>query len=110
MKNIYFQILLSICFYCLAIEHVNSSDTDGAVESNKRDGLLGESRVYHYYSDEKDNPAWRKDIITADGPGLSNLRDRQGVLASKQASVAIEVATSNLQQMAVLFSHVQQNH
>lgn len=61
---------------------------------------MDRSTTYNYYSEEKDNPAWKKDIITADGPGLTNLRDRQGVLASKQATIAIEIAASNLQAVA----------
>lgn len=52
--------------------------------------------VYNYFSEEKDNPAWQKDIITADGENYSNLRDRQGVIAAKQEAIAIEVAASNL--------------
>lgn len=62
------------------------------------------STVYDYYSEEKVNPAWEKDIITADGPNHTNLRDRKGVLVSKQSAVALSIAVSNLTKVAEAYN------
>lgn len=55
----------------------------------------GSSVTYNYYSEEEDNPTWLKDIITAGGENYSVLYDRQGVLATKQNTVALDIAVSN---------------
>lgn len=62
------------------------------------------STVYDYYSEEFMSPTWEKDIITADGPNFSNLRDRQGALAARQATVAEAVAVSNITKVAQAYN------
>lgn len=65
-------------------------------------GQLDSTRatVYDYYSEEKEVPAWEKDIITADGINFANLRDRRKALASKQSTIALGIAISNLTKVA----------
>ena len=60
---------------------------------------------YNYFSEVKDNPAWMKDVITAEGDDFGTLKDRQGVLAPKQSAVALEIATSNLTEVAQAYSN-----
>lgn len=60
--------------------------------------------IFDYYSEEKVCPAWEKDIISADGVNYSNLRDRKGVLASKQSAIALGVAVSNLTKVAEAYN------
>ena len=52
--------------------------------------------TYNYFSEEKDNPAWVKDVITAEGEGYGILKDKQGVLAPAQEAAALEYANQNL--------------
>ena len=82
------------CFIAICLGSLMAAPTAfGQLESTR-------STVYDYYSEEKVNPAWEKDIITADGPNHSNLRDRKGALASKQSAVALGIAISNLTKVA----------
>ena len=82
------------CFIAICLGSLMAAPTAfGQLESTR-------STVYDYYSEEKENPAWEKDIITADGPNHSNLRDRKGALASKQSAVALGIAISNLTKVA----------
>ena len=74
-------------------------DSHGQLESSTR------STVYDYYSEEFLSPAWEKNIITADGPDFSNLRDRSGSLVAKQEAVAESIAVSNLTQIALAYNN-----
>lgn len=77
-----------------------------AANAQLENAQLGSERstIYNYYSVTKESPAWQKDIITADGPDYTRLMDRQGVLADKQRILALEVAVSNLTEVAKGFN------
>ena len=85
------------CIATIIASLIASYTAFGQLESTR-------STVYDYYSEEKENPAWEKDIITADGDNYSNLRDRKGALASKQSAVALGIAVSNLTKVAEAYN------
>ena len=83
-----------VCFF---IGFLSVISAYGQLESTR-------ATVYDYYSVEKEVPAWEKDIITADGPNFTNLRDRKQALASKQSTVALGIAISNITKIAEAYN------